>query len=372
MAARNASRDIAVGALFVLALTILAFAIMALGEGSSLLHKQTKYTVVFRNTEGLVLGSPVKMNGVQVGTVSGIRLSRDPSRQGITVELGIDPDYRHRVRSDSAAALRILQLLSGEKFVEVFPGDPSQPELEEGAEIPVHIDPEVFEEVQAASQNINDISVLLKSILAELESGEGLLSQMINDPNFGKEGLESLKGAMSNLEGLTADLRSGKGFVGRLLTDDAFAGKIDSLGEAVDGLARVVSKIDADEGVIGELLREDGSGKQAVSDLADASASLKRVAESLESSDGLIGKMLHDEAYADQVSADLAELLHNLAEVSGKLNRGEGTLGALIGERTLHDGLEDVVAGVNDSKFARWLLRHYQKRGIKAETDTTE
>ena len=46
MAARNASRDIAVGALFVLALTILAFAIMALGEGSSLLHKQTKYTVV--------------------------------------------------------------------------------------------------------------------------------------------------------------------------------------------------------------------------------------------------------------------------------------------------------------------------------------
>ena len=41
-------------------------------------------------------------------------------------------------------------------------------------------------------------------------------------------------------------------------------------------------------------------------------------------------------------------------------------LGLLVNERTLHDGLEDVVAGVNDSKFARWLLRHYRKKGVQA------
>ena len=34
--------------------------------------------------------------------------------------------------------------------------------------------------------------------------------------------------------------------------------------------------------------------------------------------------------------------------------------------------LEDVVAGVNDSKFARWLTRHYHKKGIKAETKEIE
>ena len=28
--------------------------------------------------------------------------------------------------------------------------------------------------------------------------------------------------------------------------------------------------------------------------------------------------------------------------------------------------MEDVVAGVNDSGFARWLLRRYQKKGIKS------
>jgi hypothetical protein len=38
----------------------------------------------------------------------------------------------------------------------------------------------------------------------------------------------------------------------------------------------------------------------------------------------------------------------------------------LINDRSVHDGLEDVVAGLDDSKFARWLIRRYQKRGIEA------
>ena len=66
-------------------------------------------------------------------------------------------------------------------------------------------------------------------------------------------------------------------------------------------------------------------------------------------------------------SDDLQRLVANLAEISDKINRGEGTLGALINDRTLYEGMEDVVAGANDSKFARWLLRRYQKRGIKVE-----
>jgi len=38
----------------------------------------------------------------------------------------------------------------------------------------------------------------------------------------------------------------------------------------------------------------------------------------------------------------------------------------LVNDRTLYDSAEDVITGVNDSKFARWMLRHYQKQGIEA------
>ena len=52
-----------------------------------------------------------------------------------------------------------------------------------------------------------------------------------------------------------------------------------------------------------------------------------------------------------------------------KINNGDGSLGALINERSLYDGAEDLLAGTNDSKFARWLLRHYRKKGIKTQEE---
>jgi len=363
---KKPSRDVAVGALFALALIILAVTVMALGDGSNLFRNQVSYLVVFPTVEGMGIGSPVKMSGVQIGSVTELALSRDPSRSGINVRIGVDANYRQRIRRDSTAALRILQLLSGEKYVEILPGTAASEELPVDSEIGLTEDRELWDAATEASENINDISVSLKNILNSLEAGEGILGQMITDPNFGTEGLEAFRGALENVEGLTGDIRAGKGFVGRLLEDEEFAGKIDSLGDAVDGLARIVSRIDADEGAIGELLREDGSGKQAVKDLAEAAGSLKRVAASLESNQGFVGKLLNDESYSEKLATDLQTLLANLAEVSTKINRGDGTLGALVNERTLYDGMEDVVAGVNDSKFARWLMRHYQKKGIKA------
>jgi phospholipid/cholesterol/gamma-HCH transport system substrate-binding protein len=352
--------------MFVLALIILALSIMALGDGSNLFRAEAKYIVIFPSVEGMGVGSPVKMNGVQIGAVTAISLPKDPSRSGIEVQFGVDADYRARIRADSTAALSILQLLSGEKFIELFPGSPDQAELPENSEVGLRQDPEMFDQMAAASQNINLISVSLRNILASLEAGDGILGQMISDPDFGKDGLASLHGALTNLEGLTADLRSGKGFVGRLIKDEDFATKIDSLGDAIEGLALIVQQIDVEQGALGEMLNEDGSGKQAVLDLAEAAASLKKVTASLASDRGLVGRLLNDEAYSEKLAGDLERMVGNFAEISDKINHGDGTLGRLVNERTLHDGLEDVVAGVNDSKFARWLMRHYQKKGIKS------
>ena len=86
----------------------------------------------------------------------------------------------------------------------------------------------------------------------------------------------------------------------------------------------------------------------------------------LESTDGLVGKLLNDPAYSDAIASKLQETVTNLAEITRKINEGSGTLGALVNNRTLYDSAEDVFAGVNDSKFARWMLRHYQKKGIEA------
>jgi len=368
--ARRRTQDVTVGALVALALLVLAVAIMAVGGESKLFASKAVYKVVFPTVDGLVEGSAVKMAGVQVGTVSAVRLSADPAQSGIEIEIGIDETYARRVREDSRAKLRILQFLTGEKFVEITPGSSEFPVLPEGSLIEPVQDPELLKQAEVAAENINEITVSLKNILATLESGEGLIGQMINDPEFGQEGLAALKGSFQNLQLLTTDLLAGKGFVGRLLRDDAFAARLDDLGRAIESVSTLLTSIKLDEGAVGALLEPGGVGEVAIEDLRQASASLKVVAWRLENGHGLLGKLLEETSYEGDLAQDLGSALANLAEITGKINRGEGTLGALVNERVLHDGAEEVIAGVNDSKFARWVLRHYQKRGIELEDPT--
>ena len=123
---------------------------------------------------------------------------------------------------------------------------------------------------------------------------------------------------------------------------------------------------------MGEFLKEGGTGEQLLVDIRDAAGSLKRTAARLEADDNLVGKMLNDPEYSEQLADDLQGLLANLNDITGKINRGEGTLGALVNDRAVYDGMEEIVAGVNDSGFARWLMRRYQKKGIKVQDDVEE
>ena len=371
MAERRTS-NLAVGSMVSLALVLLAVAVMAVGGESRLFSDKTEYTLLFPTAEGLVVGSPVKMAGVVIGTVTGIRLSTDPTHPGIQVEVGVDEAYAPRVREDSTGALRILQLLSGEKFVEITAGTPASAQLAASGRIPVAEQQQLLEQAAVTAENLSAITVSLRNILSALERGEGLIGKMIQDPQFGEEGLEAFGHTVENLEVLTARLRAGDGFVGRLLTDDAFAARVDDLGAALGNVADILQTIRRDEGALGSLLAEGGAGEQAIDNLNEASAALKRFTERLESRDSLLGRLLVDEEYAERVAANLDRITTHAAEILEKINRGEGTLGALVNERTVYDGLESVVAGVEDSKFARWLIRRYRKKGIVVEEEAGE
>ncbi len=279
----------------------------------------------------------------------------------------MDQAYSERIREDSRAALRILQLLSGEKFVEIIPGSPENAQLPENSIIETQEGQALLEQAQVTAENLNEITISLRNILSKMESGEGLIGRMIQDPEFGTRGVEALGESMENIQAITEDLRRGHGVIGRLLTDESFAEQTEELFAAVHKVAGVIDSIDLERGALGALLREGGAGQRAIEDFAVAASSLRRFSARLESDQSIMGQMLADAEGGEDFAEDLRRLMNNLAQISEKINRGEGTLGALVNERALYDGMEDVVAGVNDSKFARWLLRRYQKKGIKAQ-----
>jgi len=368
---RSRSREAAVGAFLALGLIVLAVGIMAVGGESRLFSRKARYHAIFPSTDGLIVGSPVKMGGVQIGTVTELKLPTDPGAKGIEVTLGVQRSYASRVRKGSEASLKFLQYLSGEKYVEIAPGDPNAPAVEEGAFLRVAAGGRFFEQSEDIADNLNAITISLKQILEPLQKGEGILGQAIQNPEFGKEGLEKIEATLDNIQDITRKLRDGRGPVGRMLTDETLAARLDDLGNAMRDMSTVLESVSRGEGAFGALTQKGGQGEAAVTDLREAAGSLKRVAARLESKDGLIGKLMNDDAYSNEVAGRLHEAVTSLASIAKKIDEGKGTLGALVNERTLYDGAEDVFAGVNDSKFGRWLMRHYQKKGIQASPPPT-
>jgi phospholipid/cholesterol/gamma-HCH transport system substrate-binding protein len=365
--ARRPAQDATVGAVFALALIVFALAVMVVGGESAPWSKQSRYSVVFRHASGLRVGAPVRMAGVEIGMVTEIDLPTDPGQVGIEVQVGIDSTYSKRVREDSHAALRLLQILTNEKFVEIEPGSPESPLLPSGSRIQRLEEVGVVERGEAIAESLGEILIALKNILGPIERGQGLIGELLHDPEFGKKGLEALRGTLENLDQLTGDLAAGQGALGRLLYDESLAARVDQLGRAIENLSSLAQALADGEGAIGALLDPAGAAHQAVLDLSDSAASIKRITTRLENQEGFVGRLLNDPEYSNAMADDLQGTLGDLAEIVAKINRGEGALGALVNDRALYDGAEDVFAGVNDSKFARWLTRHYRKKGIRAQ-----
>src|SRR4029453_19191819 len=99
--------------------------------------------------------------------------------------------------------------------------------------------------------------------------------------------------------------------------------------------------------------------------LAKATKSLSAVADDLSSGDGLLPKLIHDPEYGREVSADLQQLISRLNLVSKRLSEGDGTAAQLINDPEVYLAIKDILVGVNESKFLRWLIRNRQEKGIE-------
>lgn len=115
-----------VAAIVILALSYLAFS-------KSLPFTGPGYTVtaVFENAQTLRSTSPVRIAGVNVGEVTEITLDGELTRVTFSVD-----DAGQPLKTDSEVAIRPRLFLEGNWFLDLQPGSPSAPELDDGDSIP--------------------------------------------------------------------------------------------------------------------------------------------------------------------------------------------------------------------------------------------
>jgi phospholipid/cholesterol/gamma-HCH transport system substrate-binding protein len=365
--ASDAGRALRVGLLVLAALAALAAGIFLIGEKNQLFSLKRDYFTRFATVSGLNRGNPVQLNGVEVGSVTGIVLPESPDERLIRVDLTVEERFAGRIRSDSEARLKTLGLL-GDKYVEITSGSASAPQLAAGAEIPSASPTELGTLVASGEDvmaNITEISSSLKVILSRMERGEGLLGELISNPETGKRVTDRLNETLDSIQEVASKVEHGEGALPRLITDDQLA---DRLSSAVTRLDAVLAAFEEGDGLLPTLLNDADTRESFTATLASLKSSSEQLAaftNRLEDADGLLPKLLFDEDYGRQLTSEIQQTTARLDNLSAKLDGGDGTVARLIDDPSVYDALQDVIVGVNESKLLRWLIRNRQKAGIK-------
>jgi phospholipid/cholesterol/gamma-HCH transport system substrate-binding protein len=363
-----------VGVIVFASLLLFVVMVVVVGGKTGFFLARSSYFARFPNSQGLMGGNQVRLAGVTVGTVQEVEVPKEPG-QDLNVRFDIERRYRHLVRTDSRVEIKTIGLL-GDKYLEVTPGSPDKPLAEPGTEIAA-IRGSELDKILAGSgdlvDNVTAVAKSLKTILGRVEKGEGFVGEITSATPQGKELSRSLRQAITSTNALLEDVRGGKGLIGRLVADEKLAGSVTAeLETAMTSLRKILGAVEKGtgegEGLVPALLG-DPEGKRkffAMVDSLQATADgLSGFSKDLSAGKGLLPKLVRDEDFARELMKDLSRISASLARVAEKLDRGDGTAGKLVNDPAVHDAIEDILVGVNESKLLRWLVRNRQRSGIQ-------
>lgn len=360
-------REAKVGLLVLVALAVFVAGVFLIGDRQQLFSRKALYTIHLTQTGGLARGSGVQLSGVNVGQVTGVILPEDVTELQITIEIAVDRRFAARIREDSQATVRTLGLL-GDKYVEIRSGSPDSPQIPIGGKIPAAAPTDVEELLSTGEDvaaNVAAVSASLRTILARLERGEGIVGELTSGGEEGDQQRASLRSTLESIESLLRKIDEGHGTVGRLFNDDTLALRVESI---VGRLETTVEAFESGEGILPSLLHDAETKARfdrVLAELETTTGEIGTTVAELREGEGLLKKLLTDKEYGDRISGDLEKLIGNLATVSDKLASGDGTAAQLINDPEVVEALNDILVGVDESRFLRWLIRNRQKKGLE-------
>ena len=307
--------ELRVGVLVILSLVVLAFTIIYVGGGGGTpFARHYELKAMMADVNGLKPGAPVRLGGVEVGTVKRVELARSVPGM-VEVTMSIDRGVKDRITDRSQISLGSLGLL-GEKAVDIGGSAQGTP-IPDGGTVPATLqDP-----FKGLLTDASGSTAHLRRILARMDAGEGLIGKALRD----EELYDRMTDVSERLQTLMTRLESNSGPMGRLINDQQMANQLAS---TTRGLNAVVGRVEKGQGTIGVLTQDDQVAKQ----LQEVTANLSQVTRDLQQGKGTAGRLLQDEGLyrrLDGVAGRLDTLI-------GRVEKGEGTAGRLIQDNELY------------------------------------
>jgi phospholipid/cholesterol/gamma-HCH transport system substrate-binding protein len=357
--------EVKVGVFVFLLLVLSGAVIFLLGKKSNLFEEMVPLRTSFLSASGLRVGAQVRLAGVEVGLVVGVKFPDDPRDQHVMVHMKVREEVLSRITTDSKARIDSMGLL-GDKIIDISIGVTGTP-VGRDALLPGVAPPEyltlldtaygVLRNVQGLTQRLNNVVTLygdpkmhadiaasvgsIRRIIQAVESGQGLIHSLVYDrriersiqavlektgdtvQSFGRAG-RTLARAFTEIGTLVRNLRTAKGTTAQalLFERDQVVGRVaallDKAARATDEIAGLVQRVRGSQGLLKTLLDGPG-GQEIVQNLTAATATLRQVLKNIES--------------------------------------GQGTLGALIADPTLYEDLKTIVGNLRRNRVLRSLIR---------------
>ena len=168
--------------LFVLAGVILLVVVIFYVTGAGALGPKYLLRAYLPEVDGLTVGAPVRVDGVDVGNVEKIEMASltpgtsQEKNKSIEVDLRIQKSFQDYIRTDSTAGL-VTEGLLGNRYVDIDRGFVGRV-LQNDDEVPGREEKALKEVVERSAdlmENLNAITQQASDVLTDIRNGKGSL-----------------------------------------------------------------------------------------------------------------------------------------------------------------------------------------------------
>jgi len=316
--------ELKIGIVSLVALVIASFLIFMVSGSGGFFWQRYGLKTVFPDIQGLKVGAPVRVAGVEVGSVKTMEFIGDK----VEVVMQVGKEQMERITDRSTASLGSISLL-GEAAVDISPNSQGTPIPEWGYVRSGPPPGSLATAAEAATKSLETTNALLE----EVRQGRGTLGKLVTDDTL----YQQLNDFVESAEEVTRGINSGRGTLGRLVNDPTAA---KSLEQSLENLQMVTARIRNGEGSLGHLLNDDALSKSVTS----ATSNLDAITGRINKGEGTAGKLINDTELYNRLNS----MADRLDKLTASLNQGEGTAGQLLHDKQLYENMNSAVTELHN------------------------
>lgn len=257
---------IRLGVFITIGTALLILAIFLVGNKESLFSSTYNVKAYFKTIEGLRSGAPVRLSGIDVGSVSNIRIIADTTGS-VEVIMRLRTEIAQFIKTDTRATIETEGLV-GNKVIMLSAGSAGADQIKEGGTIQSR-DPLGFAAIIAETQGtmfyVKEMTRSLSEIITRVNEGEGTIGKFLNDETLYNNAANLTKNAELSLNALTSKLDD----LATVITDlsSGVEGVLKNVDNVVVEIDHFVTNINQGKGLLGKLTSERSNIENSVDSL---------------------------------------------------------------------------------------------------------